>query len=334
MHPRRPLHRRTTLAVLLIATLLLVAGATGCSGDSHSSSSTADGSGEVGSEDFDPVTIDHLYGSTEVAERPERIVSLDLQWTDVLTALGAPPAGYLADELEGTLPWQTELGGSTVLEGSMANLPYEKIVDLEPDLIVVTYYAQSSTEYERLSEIAPTIATLNEEGSVDTWQSIAEVAGQLVGGEDVATALVEDVDGQVDALAEELPGLEGATFAFANYVPGDLIYVLTDPDDGANVLPTQLGMVIPSDLRALDAPQGRAQISLERIGLLDAEVLFLLTQGTDPATITGYAQLPAVQAGAAMVLDYSQAVALNTPTPLSIPWVLEQVEPTLVEVGA
>jgi iron complex transport system substrate-binding protein len=320
------------MTVLLAAVALI--GATACGRDATSSSRPTAGSTATAGDELEQFTVEHLYGSTEISERPERIVSLDLQWTDVLTALGAPPVGHLADEMEGLLPWQTDLGDVTIVEGSMASLPYEKIVDLEPDLIVVTYHARSATEYERLSEIAPTIATLNQDGSVDTWQSIAGVAGQVLGEEQAASALVGGVDDQVDALAERLPGLEDATFAFANYMPGDAIYVLTDPDDGANVVPTQLGMVIPPDLRALDGPQGRAQISLEEIGMLDAELLLLLTQGADTATITGYAQLPAVRAGAAMVLDYPQAVALNTPTPLSIPWVLEQIEPTLARVGA
>jgi iron complex transport system substrate-binding protein len=232
------------------------------------------------------------------------------------------------------LPWQDAmLDESTALDGGTV-LPFEQIAALDPDLIVITYFLPSDSDYALLSDIAPTIATLNPDGNVDTWQSIAEVAGQLIGDDAAAAALVEDVDGQVHALAEGLPGLEGTTFAFANYVPGDSIYVLTDPEDGANVLFSQLAMVIPPGLLALDAPQGRAQLSPEQIGQLDAEVLMLLTQGTDPATITGYAQLGAVEAGTALVVDYPLAVALNTPTPLSVPWALEQVEPTLARAAA
>ena len=37
--------------------------------------------------------VEHVYGTTEISEPPERVVSLDWQWTDVLTALGQPPVG-------------------------------------------------------------------------------------------------------------------------------------------------------------------------------------------------------------------------------------------------
>jgi iron complex transport system substrate-binding protein len=332
--------RRRPITVALLAALLLVLGAAACGSDSGSSSSTTTGSGSSSSSgssgsSFEPVSVEHLYGTTEIAERPERIVSLDTQWTDVLTALGSTPVGYLADEREGVLPWQDGmLDESTALTGGTV-LPFEQIAALDPDLIVITYFLPSESDYALLSDIAPTIATLNPDGNVDTWQSIAEVAGQVLGDEDAATDLVADVDGQVAAVAEEMPQLEEATFAFANYIEGDAIYVLTDPNDGANILFTQLGMVIPESLQALGGGEaGRAQLSLEQISMLDAELLMMLTQGADPANIAGYAQLPAVQAGTVQIMDYPLAVALNTPTPLSIPYALELVEPTLAKVGA
>jgi iron complex transport system substrate-binding protein len=328
--------RRRPIAVAVLTAFLLVLGAAACGSDSDSGSSSSTTAGSSSSsEGFEPVSVDHLYGTTEIAERPERIVSLDTQWTDVLTALGSTPVGYLADQMEGVLPWQEGmLDDSTALTGGTA-MPFEQIAALDPDLIVITYMLPSESDYGLLSDIAPTIATLNPNGSVDTWQSIAEVAGDVLGEQDAATDLVADVDGQVAAVAEEMPQLEGATFAFANYIAGDAIYVLTDPNDGANILFTQLGMVIPESLQALGGGEaGRAQLSLEQISMLDAEMLMMLTQGADPADIAGYDQLPAVQAGAVQIMDYPLAVALNTPTPLSIPYALELVEPTLAKAGA
>ena len=43
------------------------------------------------------MTIEHRYGDDRVPVDPERIVSLDVQWTDVLAALDAPPVGYIRD---------------------------------------------------------------------------------------------------------------------------------------------------------------------------------------------------------------------------------------------
>ena len=277
------------------------------------------------------VTIEHRYGTTELAERPERIVSLDPQWTDVLIALDAPPAGYIPDPNVdgGTMPWWGDALADAAAIEATDSLPYEQIAAARPDLIVVTYFAEDQAAYDRLAEIAPTIATLSD-NQVDTWQDITEAAGRVLGAEDEAQALVDDVDGQVAAVAEELPGLDGKTFVLVNYVPNDAFYIVSDPEDGANVLFDQLGMEIsPTVLEAGDGVSGRVEISLEQAELLDADVLLLFTGGADPEGIVGYDELPAVQAGSAAVLDYVEVIGLNTPGPLSLPYALDAIRPTL-----
>jgi iron complex transport system substrate-binding protein len=321
----------STLAVVVLLTLLL--GACSDGEDDGASTDASDPSAE-GGESGETVTVEHLYGSTEVPVGPERVVSLDTQWTDVLTALDAPPTGYLLDPNVdgGVFPWQGDLlDESTGIEATDA-LPYEEVAALEPDLIVVTYLAQDEGDYELLSEIAPTIPLLSTDpDQVDSWQEITAVAGDVLAVPDEAAALVDQVDATVDAVAAELPELEGQTFALANFVPGDAIYVVADPDDGANVLFAQLGLELPAPLLdAADDVSGRVELSLEQTELLDADVLVLFTNGAEPEELSGYEQLPAVETGAVALLDYGEVVGLNTPTPLSVPYSLELIRPALV----
>lgn len=327
--------RRSTPVALLLASLVAVLVLGSCSSDSgDTSTEDSTGADDAAASSEGTVTVEHRFGATEVPVAPERIVSLDFQWTDVLTALGAPPAAHVPDpNIDGEAPWlDGQLDDTEVLEvtPTTSELPYEQIAALEPDLIVVTYLATDEQSYETLSAIAPTITTLAAGDGVDTWQDITETAGTVLGLEDEAAALVADVEGQVAALAEELPGLEGQTFALANYVPGDSIYVVADPTDGASVLFEQLGMAItPTILEKPNLEGGRVQLSFEQISLLDADLLLVLTHGADPDEITGYDALPAVERGAALAMDYADIVALNTPSPLSVPYVLEVIRPTL-----
>ncbi|MET0908525.1 MAG: ABC transporter substrate-binding protein [Ilumatobacteraceae bacterium] len=282
-----------------------------------------------------PLTIEHRYGSTTLDAPPQTIVSLDTQWTDVLVALDAPLAAAALDpSVEGgVFPWQEGVPADVERIPVTNTIPYEAIAALQPDLIVITYYATSEADYELLSAIAPTIPLLGDE-EVDTWQAIAEVAGQIVGDPQAATDLIADAEQLSADVLAELPGLEGKTYALANYVPGDAIYVVADPDDGASAFFSQIGMTIDPDLLAIaDGASGRVTLSLEQIGLLDADMLVLLTNGADPADIPGYDQLPAVQSGAVAILDIPDVSGLNTPTPLSVPYSLERIRAALEAVA-
>lgn len=314
------------LSTAAVAVLLVVVA--GCGGsDESEGSDSASGSNESGG----TVTVEHRYGSTEAPVRPERIVSLDTQWTDVLLALDAPPVGYLLDPnvAGGDMPWRGDLlSGATGMTATDA-LPYEQIAALDPDLIVVTYFATDEADYERLSEIAPTIPTLDA-NQVDSWQEIARAAGTMLDDAGGAEALIDEVDGRVAELAAELPGLDGKTFTLANYVPGDAFHVVADPDDGANVVFAQLGLALsPAILDAAGGATGRVELGLEQTELLDADLLVLFTNGAEPTDIAGYGQLRAVTSGAVAVLDYGDVVALNTPTPLSVPYALDLIRPAL-----
>jgi iron complex transport system substrate-binding protein len=283
------------------------------------------------------ITIEHRHGTTTLDHLPERIVSLDLQWTDVLVALDAPLVGAALEPLMldrgGRYPWQDGTIPDSVesipVDPSGSVLPFEAVAALQPDLIVVSWPAAERAEYDRLSEIAPTIPLLGDR-QVDLWEDIATVAGRLVGDPGKAEALIAESDAGVDALAAELPGLAGKTYAMANYVPGSAINVVADPADGSAKVFHELGLEIDPDLLAIaDGASGRVEISLERIDELDADLLIMLTNGADPAEIPGYRALPAVQDGAVAILDLASVVGLNTPTPRSIPYSLDAIRSAL-----
>ena len=314
---RLPTMRRRAFVPFVALALALAA----CGGD--------DGGGEAAAASGS-VTVDHLYGSTTIERTPRRVVSLNNQWTDLALALDLPLVGAALDPgvETGRYPWQDLPGDVEDIEVSDA-VPFEAVAALQPDVILASWGAFEQSDYDRLSELAPTIPLLGEE-DVDTWQDMATVAGEIFSEEEGAAALIADADEQAAALAAELPGLEGKTYALANYVPGDAIYVVADPEDGAATLFAQIGLQIDPDLLALaDGAAGRVTLSLERVGELDADLLILLTNGADPNEIPGYTGLPAVQSGAVSVLDVATITGLNTPSPISVPYALEAIRPAL-----
>jgi iron complex transport system substrate-binding protein len=307
---------------LIAALLVPVLGLVACGPDDPGTAAATPTDGAV--------QIAHHYGSTTIGSRPQRIVSLDTQWTDVLTALGSPPAFHALDAtVNGDLPWQQgKLGASQGFPVAADTIPYERLIDYEPDLIVVSWLVPDEAAYKRLSDIAPTIPLLSG-NQVDAWQDIATAAGTILREPERARRLVDDVRAQTARVRDELPGLRGKTVAMANYLPGDAINVVADPEDGSSVVFDELGLAIsPTILRQGDS-FGRVRLAFENVSMLDADLLVLLTNGADTSTISGYEQLPAVRAGAVATVEYAVAAALNTPTPLSVPYALTQIRPAL-----
>lgn len=331
---------KVRIGVVLVAAALL---AVACGGDDGGSDDAAPSSGETQSTgevstDADPadgaVVIEHSYGTTELDAIPERIVSFDSQWTDVLAALDAPVVGALFNPYGERLPWQQDvLPGIEELTYGADAIPYEAIAALRPDLIVVSWEIDDRSAYDQLSLIAPTIPLLAAEG-VDPWQDMARVAGRVLDREAAAAELVADAEQLSADVLAELPGLDGRAYVLANYVPGDSIWIVADPEDGAGVFFSQIGMhIAPHILDLPNLQMGRVQLSLEQVALLDSDLLVILTNGADTDEIAGYAALDVVQAGAVSILDIDDVSALNTPTPLSIPYALDLIRPVLEVVA-
>jgi iron complex transport system substrate-binding protein len=319
---------RTFAVLLTLFTLFLLAGC----GDGSDGADAASG---ATSAEHEPVVVDHAYGTTEVADVPERIVTIDLQWTDTMLAMGVEPVGYTVDSFmpDSTAPWQ-ELPAAAEALDLTDGVPIEQVAALRPDLIVGSYSIADKRTYELLSDIAPTIPNLDG-NQVQAWQDLVELAGRLLGQEDRAADVVAEVDGAVTATAADLPGLEGKTFALAQYVVGDSMYVVADEADGSSVFFQQLGMAMDPDVRAEGQKTGetRVNVSTERADLLRADLVAFLVNGGDESDlgdIPGFDRLP----GTVAVLDYPTIVGLNTPTPLSIPYALEQLRPYLEESAA
>ncbi|MEM1331988.1 MAG: ABC transporter substrate-binding protein [Actinomycetota bacterium] len=285
----------------------------------------------------DPVVVEHLFGTTVIESPPQRVVALDVQWTDVLLALDAPLVGVGASPLadDGLFEWQRAVFDPDIeLLPVPSPLPFEAVAQLDPDLIVVTFAATSQEDYDTLAAIAPTIGPLDE-AQVQDWEQLTEVAGDVFGKGAEADALIDAVGDVIDEVGSRVSGIEGLEYTLANYVPDDAIYVVADPDDGASQTFARLGLQIDADLvRLAEGTAGRIRLSFEEIAQLDANLLVMLTNGTDPSDIVGFDALPAASTGAVAVLDLPTVVGLNTPSPLSLPFSLGAIEPALEAAAA
>lgn len=230
MHPRpssshhrrgRPTSTRALLALLLATTLILAA--CGGSSDSAGDASAQDAApSSPADEGAFPVTMTHAFGETTIDAEPTRVVTWGWASADAAIALGVVPvampfASYGADD-EGVLPWTRETLEEegheipTVLPSAAEEVPFEAIAAAKPDLILAVYSGITDTDYEKLSQIAPTVAYPDEAWSTP-WRDTIELVGEALGRSDAATEVLADIDEQVAAQADAHPELEGKTVA-------------------------------------------------------------------------------------------------------------------------
>jgi iron complex transport system substrate-binding protein len=156
-------------------------------------------------------------GEIEIPERPKRIVTLGFE-NSVLLDLGIVPVEMAKDAFDptGVPVYNREPveGRQVELIDTTAELPYEKIAGLRPDLILAGTYYDIDKFYDRLSEIAPTVTYVK--GSyVDTWQEQATLIGEAVGKKAEAELAIARVSDRIAKIADDHPAWKDKTFSMS-----------------------------------------------------------------------------------------------------------------------
>ena len=312
---------------LAIATLALAA----CADESSSGSSP---SGAEPDSSF-PVTIDHKYGATEISEPPQRVVTVGLTDHDALLALGIEPVGvtdWYGEQPYAVWPWaQDELGtAEPEVVGNATELNFEKIAALDPDVIVGLYSALTDEDYDTLSQIAPTVAQPDDVDYGIPWQELTRTVGRVVGQAGEAEDLVKGLEERFAEVRADHPEFEGASAAIAT--PFEGIYVYSAEVANGRVL-SSFGFQIPDELRELIGTADGTNLSLERVDLLDLDLVVWLdgAEGQGPLGTAVYEQLDVHAEGREVLIDSASDLggAMSFSSVLSLPLLLDELVPML-----
>ena len=175
--------RYLTLALLALALPLAACGG----GDDASDERTTTTAGGA----F-PVTVEHKYGKTTVESEPKRVVTVGYTDQDATLALGVVPVG-VGDFLGGyewrERPWaQDALKGAEPEVVSGQEINFEAVAAQRPDLIVAINAGLKQADYEKLSQLAPTVAQSGD--YIDfgmPWDEQTLLVGKALGREDRAS---------------------------------------------------------------------------------------------------------------------------------------------------
>ncbi len=288
-----------------------------------------------------PVTVEHAYGSTTIETEPARVVTWGWGTQDAVLALGVVPVGipsmnYGGDD-EGVLEWTREAidaagGEMPVILGDGAGAPsFEAIAALDPDVIIAVYSGLTEEEYNRLSQIAPTVV-FPETRWTASWQDVTRVTGAALGKSAEAEQLVAETERFIADEVAKYPQIAGKS-----------VVNLVDSGDGQvsvrRAVDPRTKLLLSFGLTATEEPEGtdgsayNYKLSYENFSEIPGDIMVAFLDSPEAAETffahPAIARSPQVQKGAVVVIDSTSATMAvgGAVTPLSLRWAL----PGLVE---
>jgi iron complex transport system substrate-binding protein len=271
-----------------------------------------------------PLTVTTAHGDVTVEAAPERVVALGAPSADEVVSLGVDPVGVALDPatLEESAPWLADRVADTAEAGLVradGTPDIEAIATLEPDLIVAeTYLLTEKRTFDRLNAIAPTVAPDSTSVNVD-WDVRLRSTAAALDAADEAERLITDIEtefadsgaGVPDGTTYQWVRADPAGFTFGNGSVFDLYGMEPaanqDNTQSSDPLPRENTAELDADFLAVWAPEGRAELE------------------EDPL----FRSLPAVEDGTVYFADADFANAINSPAPIALRWLREELTPTL-----
>ena len=317
------------------ATTAAAAGVTGFSSGCSSPKSTPGAPGGEG------VTITHLFGQTVIKQPPKRVVSAGYTEQDDLLAVGIVPVAvtsWFGDQPFAVWPWaQPKLGGAQPVVLTLDNgIPVDQIAGLKPDLIVAINAGVDADTYQKLSAIAPTVAQSGGDAFFEPWKDQAATIGQAVYQADQMKSLIDAVDKQFAAVAQNHPQWQAKK---ALLMQGRLFQgtVVATAAGWRTDFLNQMGLVIADSIKPF-VTDHRAVIPRDQIkAVLDsADVVIWTTENPDDQkTLLADPEIAGSQATAQnrhIFTTKDQAGAIAFASVLSYPMVVDQLPPQISKV--
>ena len=331
---RPKIRRGSALVAAALAAALTLAGcsASGDSAESAPSSTSAGG-----------VVIEHGHGETVIPEKPQRVVALGWMTPDIVAALGTNPVGI--EEVwgagdSGYQPWfedfVTKEYGETpeIIPFTDDGPNYEAIKALKPDLILSLYSGVSDVEYERLSEIAPTVPYIEGPWNPGTWEGMTRTVGKALSEDAKAEELIAETEKQITTLAGKHPEFKDKRFVWGltlNEGGTDLgVYLKYDPRVRiTEALGFTSTSAMDSFLASAEGDNWYTGVSLETLYDVDADLFAAWGGSAAEGEYTVKNKVvsrwnPIANDSYVIYANAAEASAISAPTVLSLKYILPQ----------
>ncbi|KZE21601.1 ABC transporter substrate-binding protein [Brevibacterium casei] len=267
-----------------------------------------------------PQTIDSPYGTTTIEDAPTKIAVASPTDLDIALALGAEPViAPAADGDDEFSPW-----AQSALDDSGAEAPqtYDgtdgpdiaAITQAEPDVILATGLEDAGDHFDDLSEIAPVVAAAPDA----TWTDRTAAVATALDTADKAKQVVGDITTEA----------EDTTYTVADVQKSSIDYLSYDGSDDSFF--SGLGLLPASAASSYSAEEH--SVKKAKVDDLDADVLLIHFPDTGKGLLDEsdladpfYREVKVIRGKHYAVLSDDEFAALTNLSPLSYPWLLDEL---------
>lgn len=289
-----------------------------------------------------PVTLNSSLGSVTFGKAPARAVVLGVGTADLVAALGidavAVEANVWGGDEQGYMPWFREYlaGQGRPLPPTVTMYPEldaEKLVSLNPDVIIATQSGLTEENYRLLSGFAPVIAHPHRPWMTTVNEQIDIIAAAF-GKQEKAAQIKAQIEAHYAGFRRRHPKLQGKTFAYiysGARNPQLSVYAKGEPRVDALY---GLGLKMPADLERMSAGKGLWSVDLglenaDRLNGSDIIVTWFNSEEDQQAVEARplFREIRAVKRGAYLpLLDRQVNSAMYQATPQSLAWGMRRLE--------
>ncbi|MFC0561728.1 siderophore ABC transporter substrate-binding protein [Halalkalibacter alkalisediminis] len=218
------------------------------------------------------ITVTHQLGETVVPKNPEKVVVFDFGVLDTLDKLGVDAVTAVPTESvpEYLAKYQGEEYENA---GTLFEPDFEKIYDLQPDLIIISGRAQEA--YDDLSDIAPTLfVQVDAANYMESVTSNVQLLAEIFGKEDVAEQELANIQTSITELQEKAVASEATGLII---LANDGSISAYGPGSRFGLLHNEFGVAAIDE--NIEVSSHGQNISFEYIAEQDPEYLFVVDRG-------------------------------------------------------
>lgn len=258
----------TKLVALLLAMIFAMSAMTGCSSSSNTTETKAEDTNDDSTTSETQVVIDSIGREVEIPDPVTKAVVANAYNTEIINAIDALDCviGVDYNIYQDKESWKNKFTEDMVIGQSQKELNYEKIIELAPEVLILTGNGTYEEAEQQLEPFGIKVVVCDAYYT-DQFEKSCDLLGQVFGKEENADELKHYFMDKLDYINKQLEGVEKKTLYFEyrregnTTIPGNFFYYMVEYAGADNVFKDSQNVEVESEAVIAANPEYIVKVS-------------------------------------------------------------------------